>query len=89
MNKKIGCLWLKKGENVGQYFSGVLEDMRGEFQIVVFPNKKKEKETHPHFIIYVSESKEKKDEYTGASLPVVEEPTNSSETDIGVEDIPM
>jgi len=54
-NKKIGALWSKKTNDDKEYFSGVISDLRGEIQIVVFRNDKKENENQPDYDILLSE----------------------------------
>jgi len=41
-NRKIGALWSKRTKEGQEYFSGVISDLRGEIQIVVFKNDRKE-----------------------------------------------
>lgn len=55
---KIGALWLKEGAN-GKYFSGVIEDLRGDVPIVIFKNDRKEQDNHPDYIILRSEPMER------------------------------
>jgi len=96
-NRKIGVLWLKTykkdGKNV-QYFSGVLNDISSDVNIVVFHNGRKEKETDPGYIIYRSEKENKKEEYEGGQ-PVIQERSTEEEIptvdedDINTEDIPF
>ncbi len=57
-NRKIGALWSKKTSDGKEYFSGVISDLRGEIQIVVFKNDKKENENQPDYDILLSEPKE-------------------------------
>ena len=57
-NKKIGALWSKTTSEGQEYFSGVISDLRGEIQIVVFKNDKKESENQPDYDILLSEPKE-------------------------------
>ena len=61
-NTRIGALWLKsfnKDEKSEQYFSGVLNDLKEDINIVVFKNKNKG-EKGPNYIIYRSEEKKEK-----------------------------
>ena len=55
MNKKIGALWSKKTAEGKEFFSGVISDLRGDIQIVVFANDKKENENQPDYNILLSE----------------------------------
>ena len=59
-NRKIGALWSKKTDDGRDYFTGVISDLRGEIQIVVFGNDKKESENQPDYDILLSEPKEEK-----------------------------
>ncbi len=59
-NRKIGALWSKKTTDGKEYFTGVISDLRGEIQIVVFKNDKKENENQPDYDILLSEPKEAK-----------------------------
>ncbi len=42
--RKIGALWSKKTSEGKDYFTGVISDLRGEIQIVVFKNVRSDKE---------------------------------------------
>ena len=60
--KELGCMWRREKASTGEkYLTGVLNFKNIGFdkdvQIVVFSNKKKTKDTHPDFRIYVSEKK--------------------------------
>jgi uncharacterized protein (DUF736 family) len=57
-NKKIGALWSKKTGDGKEYFTGVISDLRGGIQIVVFKNDKKENENQPDYDILLSEPKQ-------------------------------
>ena len=57
--RKIGALWSKKTEQGKEYFTGVISDLRGDIQIVVFQNEKKS-ENQPDYDILLSESREEK-----------------------------
>ena len=59
-NRKIGALWSKKTSEGKEYFTGVISDLRGEIQIVVFRNDKKENPNQPDYDILLSEPKEEK-----------------------------
>ena len=58
MNKRIGALWLKTTQDGKQYFSGVISDLRGDINIAIFPNDRKENANHPDYNIILSEKKE-------------------------------
>jgi len=66
MSRKIGALWLKEKDGK-KYFSGVLEDMRGDIRIVIFKNDKKEQEKQPDYNILLSE--DRREEKPEASPP--------------------
>ena len=57
--RKIGALWSKKTEEGKEYFTGVISDLRGDIQIVVFENDKKA-DNHPDYDILLSEPKEER-----------------------------
>lgn len=61
MNKIIGALW-KKEKDGNVYYSGVLNDLRGEVNIAVFPNNKKQAENQPDMNIVISFDRPIKDE---------------------------
>ena len=53
MNKIIGALW-KREKDGKEYFSGVLNDLRGKINIAVFPNTFKENDNQPDMNIVIS-----------------------------------
>ena len=53
MNKIIGVLWKKEKDDM-EYFSGVINDLRGDINIAVFPNNLKTTENQPDFNIIIS-----------------------------------
>ena len=57
-SKKIGALWSKKTKDGAEYFTGVISDMRGDIQIVVFKKDSKQNENQPDYDILLSEPKE-------------------------------
>ena len=59
-NTKIGALWSKKTTEGKEYFTGVISDLRGDIQIVVFRNDKKQNDNQPDYDILLSEPKEEK-----------------------------
>ncbi len=59
--KRIGALWIKNSNKVGEYLSGVLDlGAVGETHITVLPNKNKEDESdqHPDYGIFVTSQRE-------------------------------
>jgi len=65
MNKIIGVLW-KREKNGKEYYSGVLNDLRGKINIAIFPNTFKQADNQPDMNIVISWSNpgEKKDSET-------------------------
>jgi uncharacterized protein (DUF736 family) len=59
-SQKIGALWKRKSEGGKTFLSGVIQDLRGDIQIAVFINDRKEKDNQPDFNIVRSEQKEEK-----------------------------
>ena len=55
--RKIGALWSRKTEQGKEYLTGMITDLRGDIQIVVFQNEKKS-ENQPDYDILRSEPKE-------------------------------
>jgi uncharacterized protein (DUF736 family) len=54
MNKIIGALWEREDKNGEPYMSGVMQDLRGNFNISVFPNHKKTADNQPDYNIVIS-----------------------------------
>ncbi len=81
MSRKIGALWLKETKDGKKYFSGVLEDMRGEIRIAVFKNDRKEKENQPDYQIIVSE--ERREQHAPADQ------TSQATDEVNLDDIPF
>ena len=53
MNKIIGVLW-KREKDGKEYYSGVLNDLRGNINIAVFPNTRKDADNQPDMNIIIS-----------------------------------
>ena len=68
-NRRIGALWSKKAKEGQEYFSGVISDLRGDIQIVVFRNDSKKNENQPDYNILLSEPKEVEKEEIVSSIP--------------------
>lgn len=81
MSRKIGALWLKETKDGKKYFSGVLEDMRGEIRIAIFKNDRKEKENQPDYQIIVSE--ERREQHAPADQ------TSTATDEVNLDDIPF
>ena len=81
MSRKIGALWLKETKDGKKYFSGVLEDMRGEIRIAIFKNDRKEKENQPDYQIIVSE--ERREQHAPADQ------TSQATDEVNLDDIPF
>jgi uncharacterized protein (DUF736 family) len=52
--RKIGALWSKKTAEGRKYFTGLISDLRGDIQIVVFQNEKKT-DNQPDYDILLSD----------------------------------
>jgi uncharacterized protein (DUF736 family) len=81
MSRKIGALWLKETKDGKKYFSGVLEDLRGEIRIAIFKNDRKEKENQPDYQIIVSE--ERREQHAPADQ------TSTATDEVNLDDIPF
>ena len=56
--KRIGSLWLNETQDKKKYMTGVIEIVSGiQTPIVIFTNDKKDKQSQPDRIIYLSEPK--------------------------------
>ena len=69
VKRKIGALRSKKTKEGAEYFTGVISDLRGEIQIVVFQNDSKQKDNQPDYNILLSEPKEVEKEEIVSSIP--------------------
>ena len=55
-DKELGAIWIKQSKKGNEYMSGKITSPGGEeFNVVIFPNTKKTKETQPDYRIYLSE----------------------------------
>lgn len=94
MTKKIGALWKKTTQDGKTYLSGVLSDLRGDINIAVFKNDRKEKDNQPDYNIVLSQQQEKKERPAGdgdfgfgEAQPEPSAP--AGEEDINVDNIPF
>ena len=71
MTLKVGALWVREAKdkdgNTFKYFSGVLQTLERDIPIVVFKNKRKERDNHPDYLVYRSDPKK---EGTPTDVPV-------------------
>lgn len=81
MSRKIGALWLKETKDGKKYFSGVIEDLRGDIRIAVFKNDRKEKENQPDYQIIISE--ERREQHAPADQ------TSTATDEVNLDDIPF
>jgi hypothetical protein len=56
LEQQRGAFWKKEGKN-GKYLAGYVVIDGKKYPVTVFPNKYKEKEAQPEFIIYETFSK--------------------------------
>jgi uncharacterized protein (DUF736 family) len=82
MSRKIGALWLKETKDGKKYFSGVIEDLRGDIRIAVFKNDRKEKESQPDYQIIVSEERREQREQPA-------DQTSTATDEVNLDDIPF
>lgn len=61
-SQKIGALWKRKTQDGKTFLSGVIQDMRGDINVAVFANDRKEKDNQPDFNIVRSEQREQREE---------------------------
>lgn len=85
MSRKIGALWARKTQDGKSYLSGVIQDIGGDIQIVVFRNDRKEKENQPDFSILLSEKKQER-KVEGSGFDGLIEPTEKIN---GSEEMPI
>lgn len=60
-DEELGALWIKNGAN-GEFFTGTIKIGREEADVVVFPNRYKEKDNQPDYRILRSRPREDRDD---------------------------
>lgn len=94
-SRKIGALWLKKSKDGSKTFlSGVLQDLRGDINIVVFKNDRKEQDNHPDYNIVLQEERKETqqaaaDDFLAGGESAAPGPESAQEDEIKVENIPF
>jgi uncharacterized protein (DUF736 family) len=92
-SQKIGALWKRKTQDGKTFLSGVIQDIRGDINVAVFANDRKDKDNQPDFNIVRSEQREqreetkqeKSDDFNFANA----EPQPAEDDEIKVENIPF
>ena len=88
MNQIIGVLWQKEKDGK-EYYSGVLNDLRGKINIAVFPNTFKQAENQPDMNIVISWGRElEKTEDEAINDATTQESTKKKEESIK-DDLPF
>ena len=71
--REIGAMWKRDGVNqkylVGRLKLEKIPKNSDELNVVVFSNKNKSKETHPDFRVYISKSKEEREQEAASTQP--------------------
>ena len=71
--REIGAMWKRDGVNqkylVGRLKLEKIPKDSEELNVVVFSNKNKSKETHPDFRVYISKSKEEREQEASTAQP--------------------
>ena len=72
-DREIGAMWKRDGVNqkylVGRLKLEKIPPGSEELNVVVFSNKNKAKDTHPDFRVYISKSKEEREQEAAAAQP--------------------
>jgi uncharacterized protein (DUF736 family) len=93
MSLKIGSLWIKTSKDGKRYMSGILEDMHGKMNIVVFSNTDKKSDKAPDYSIMLSEDREERKQQPsqGAYDPMMnpDGASQQQEGEIDVSSIPF
>jgi hypothetical protein len=92
-SRKIGSLWRKQTKDGKVFYSGVIQDIRGDINIAVFMNDRKESEKHPDLNIVLSgdhdERKQIQEDPFFGSSSMDQSPAPLPEDEINVDDIPF
>lgn len=92
-SRKIGALWRRESKDGKIFYSGVIQDIRGDINIAVFVNDKKESDKHPDLNIVLSGDRDERkqapaDPFFGTSSPSQDQ-APLPEDEINVDDIPF
>ncbi|MDQ5987360.1 MAG: hypothetical protein CSYNP_03100 [Syntrophus sp. SKADARSKE-3] len=91
-SQKIGALWKRKTQDGKTFLSGVIQDIRGDINVAVFANDRKDKDTQPDFNIVRSEQREQREEAKQEKNDDFNfgnsEPKSGDDEEIKVENIP-
>jgi uncharacterized protein (DUF736 family) len=88
-SQKIGALWKRKSQDGKTFLSGVIQDLRGDINIAVFVNDRKDKDNQPDYNIVRSEQKEQKERTDNDDFLGDTSAKNDTSDEIRVEDIPF
>lgn len=92
-SRKIGSLWRKQTKDGKVFYSGVIQDIRGDINIAVFMNDRKESEKHPDLNIVLSGDRDERkqtqeDPFFGTSSHIQDQ-APMPEDEINVDEIPF
>ena len=91
-SQKIGALWAKQTTDGRKFLTGVISDLRGDINIAVFKNDRKERENQPDYNIVRSEQREQKktqiDDFLTEDQLATPEAGSTAEPEINVDNIP-
>ncbi len=88
-SQKIGALWKRKSQDGKTFLSGVISDLRGDIQIAVFVNDRKEKDNQPDYNIVRSEQREERKQNGNDDFNFGQGEKKSSDDEFDVENIPF
>ncbi len=91
-SRKIGSLWRKQTKDGKVFYSGVIQDIRGDINIAVFMNDRKESEKHPDLNIVLSGERDERKQAQADPFFGMDEQApapESAQDEINVDDIPF